>query len=110
MSEVSKPKARKIQGERIALNLESSRRVNQWLATLKEKYPGLRMRRSDLVDWLVSHRPAALSEEEISHVGERFYDQMQLAQWMVRQLKEAKASGKEVSLDELVKGVQKGGL
>ena len=102
MNEVTKPKRKPVNVDRIAIGAEPSARLDQWFSQLDGKYKGIKMKRNELVEWLILNRAASLNDDEIRRIGDKFYDQMDLAQWIVRQLKDAKATGKSLSIDDIM--------
>lgn len=107
MNEIVKPKRKPSNVERIALGPEAVARLDRWLEQLTAKYHGLKVKRSELAEWIVLNHAASLDDGEIRQLGDKFYDQVHLAQWILRQLKEAKAAGKEKSIAEIMGIVDK---
>jgi len=102
MNDVTKPKRKRPQVDRIAIGVDAQARLDHWLEQLSARYPGIKMKRGDLAEWIVLNRAATLGADEIREIGGRFYDQVHLARWLLRQLKEAKAAGKQTSIAEII--------
>jgi hypothetical protein len=52
---------------------------------------------------LVLSHSASLSEREIEQLEREHFDEVRFAAWALKQIKEAKAQGKDLSLSEIVK-------
>ncbi len=103
MNEITKEKKKVSKIDRVALSSNAIDRMDKWLAALSEHYQGIKLRRNDLTSWLILNHRSELSVDEIKGIGAEFYDETQFAQWIVRRLKEAKATGKSISIQELMR-------
>ena len=103
MTEIVKLKRKTSNVERIGLEREVVAKLDQWLVQLTTKFHGLKMKRRDLAEWILLNHAPYLSDEETDRIGEKFYDQVHLAKWILAQAKQAKASGKSVSLDQILR-------
>lgn len=103
MEALTKPKAKGPLLSRIVLSDESERQVQGWISQLKESCPGIRVKKQDLVNWLISERDSQLSAVDTKSIKERFFGEIELAQWALLQLKAAKARNEKVTLAELIR-------
>jgi hypothetical protein len=103
MEALTKPKVKGPSLTRIILNEESERHLQSWVSQLKESCPGIRVKKQDLVNWLISERDAQLSATDMKAIKERFFGEIELAQWALLQLKAAKARNEKVTLAELIR-------
>lgn len=90
--------------ERVSLDEESALRVDQWVDQVLRQVPGIKIGRSELVRWLILSHEDVLRTEELLEIKSRFFDEMEFALWMVRQLKESRAKGEKLSLNDLLAG------
>jgi len=98
----AKPKKRYQNPERANLNKESLFKVNGWLEQLKPKLRGSKISRSDLINWLVTQKPEALTDREVSELITNYFDPVKALEWAVSEIKSAKSRGEEVDLSTFV--------
>lgn len=89
---------------RIILSEENGRHLQEWIVQLRESCPGIRIKKQDLVNWLVGERGPRLSSADLKSLRERFFNEIELAQWALGQLKAAKARNEKLSLADLLRG------
>lgn len=89
--------------DRVTLTPEALSRLANWVNDLEAHMKGSRVTKSDLANFLVLSHPVHLSEREIEQLKGQHFDEVRFAEWAVRQLKTAKAEGKNLSLSELMK-------
>lgn len=94
--------------ERVSLDEASAAKLDLWLEQVLQKVPGIKIGRSELVRWLVNSHSESLSDDELLQVKSSYFDEMEFALWMVRQLKESRARGERLSISELIEGAQVG--
>ena len=99
----TKPKAKTAPINRVILSEETANVLDAWAGQMETFCPGIRLKRQDLVAWLVSQKDKELSPSEQKSIKERFYDDIELATWALEQLKAAKARNEKVSLVDLIK-------
>lgn len=91
--------------ERVSLDETSASKLDSLLDQVVQQVPGIKIGRSEIVRWLVNRHPDRLTAEELQQIKESYFDEMEFALWMVRQLKESRARGEKVSLNDLLGGV-----
>jgi hypothetical protein len=91
--------------ERVSLDETSAAKIDVFLDQVVQQVPGIKIGRSEIVRWLVNRHPETLATEELQQIKEAYFDEMEFALWMVRQLKESRARGERVSLSDLIGGV-----
>jgi hypothetical protein len=99
-----KPKAKSVAVSRIVLSEEASKYLCTWMSQLRTTCPGIRLKKHDLLSWLVSQKGNKLSSSDLKIIKERFHDEIELAEWVLKQLKAAKARNEKLSLAELLGG------
>lgn len=98
-----KPRSNKRHLDRISLKTEALARIERWITQVEQRYKAIRISRNELVNFLLLHRAAELSDEEGRLIGELHYDEVKFATWALKALKEAHARGEKVSLDDLIR-------
>jgi len=89
--------------DRVTLTPEALSRLAHWVSDLEAHLKGSRVTKSDLANFLVLSHPGHLSEREIEQLKSQHFDEVRFAEWAVRQLKAAKAEGKDLSLADIMK-------
>ncbi len=84
--------------DRIKIGPEALSRLNQFSEQASECLRGVRLTRSDLVNFLILNRAENLSTEELKSLEEKYFDEVKFAQWAVEELKAAKIRGESISL------------
>lgn len=103
METPTKPKAKVSSLSRAILNEENVSHLESWIRQLEESCPGIRIKKQDLVNWLVSEKGSRLSSADIKAIRERFFDEIELAQWALGQLKSAKERNEKLTLSDLIR-------
>ena len=108
MESLPKKRTKANANHRVVLSEESTRYLDRWLEQLRESSPGIRVKKQDLVNWLITQKGEALSSSDLKSVRDEFYDEIKLAEWALAQLKTAKAKNEKVALVDLLKGGKNG--
>ena len=95
-------KKRAVAVDRITLRPDSLNRLDGWLASLQVKFRGIRVSRSDLVNWLIGARAPELSGAELRALQREYFDEVQFTAWALRELKDARARGEKLSLKDIM--------
>lgn len=103
MEAPTKPKAKVSSLSRVILNEENVKHLQGWIGQLQESCPGIRVKKQDLVNWILSERGPSLSSTELKSIRERFFDEIELAQWALGQLKAAKERNEKLTLADLIR-------
>jgi len=93
--------------ERVTLGREAVERIDHWLQVAKQAVPGMRLIRPDLVTHLILSHSPELSAQEIKGLRKRYFDEVEYAAWIVREMKRAREQGETVSLHEMLRRVHK---
>jgi hypothetical protein len=97
-----KPKAKSIAVSRIVLNEGNAKHLQEWVGQLREACPGIRVKKQDVVNWLISEKGSRLTPGDLKALKDRFFDDVALAEWALRQLRAAKARSEPLTLADLV--------
>lgn len=98
-----KPKSKVSSFSKIILNEENGKHLEGWIEQLRGSCPGIRIKKQDLVSWLIQVKGARLSQADLKTVRERFFDEVELAQWALDQLRAAKQRNEKLTLAGLLK-------
>lgn len=90
--------------ERVALSPKSVERLQGWLTQIGETLRGVRISKTELVNWVIEGQAANLSGPEMTRIEAEFFDELRFAEWAVRELKRARARGEKVTLQALMQG------
>ncbi len=93
---------RQVHPDRITLNPEALNRVNEWLKSINTSTPGVSLGRADLVNFVISSHAPQLSKQELKELESLHRDDVKLMAWALRTLKEARANGKSLSIEEIL--------
>jgi len=102
MENEQKPRPRMKHPDRVSLTPESLARLSSWILEAEGHLKGSRLTKSDLVNFLIKSHSASLSERELEQLEREHFDEVRFAAWALRQIKEARAQGKELSLADVV--------
>lgn len=79
----SAPKARK------TLSSKTVDRLEEWIVQLERIYPGLRLHKSDLIDWIILRKRSTLSSTDLKSFQNHFSQQIEFAEWALQDRKSA---------------------
>ncbi len=102
MENSTSPKARVRHPDRVSLSPESLNRLSILILEAEGHLKGSRLTKSDLVNFLIKSHSASLSERELEELERDHFDEVRFAAWALRQIKEARAQGKDLSLADVV--------
>jgi hypothetical protein len=102
MENSTPPKPRVKHPDRVSLTPEALTRLSSWIREAESRLKGSRLTKSDLVNFLVMSHSASLSEKELEQLERDHFDDVRFAAWALRQIKEARAQGKDLSLADVV--------
>jgi hypothetical protein len=88
---------------RIALDNESVQKVDQWVEQVNREAKGVRIKRNELVDWLIKSLPDTLKSRQIKRISNQFYDAVVDMESALKKAKEARARGEPIPSIELPK-------
>lgn len=108
MQEERKEKKRQTYPDRATLTPESLTRLDGWLKEMRDHYKGIRISRTQLVNWLITHRPPELSRDEKADLQRAFHDDELLAAWVLRDLRGRRARGETVTYFDVLSEATKG--
>jgi hypothetical protein len=91
------------QADRIAMSSLSAERLKTWIEQVQGQVAGIRVTKTDLVNWLIENHDAELSGQEVRALEISFFDEIKFAEWALRELKARRAQGESVSIQTLMK-------
>lgn len=100
----NRPKKRQVHYDRVTLNKSSIERLNSWTEQAKNQVEGIKLTRTDLVNWLIDSHKEVLSSAELGVLEQNYFDQAALGVWAIKKLKEALARGEQVRLIDILNG------
>ncbi len=103
METPSKSKAKVSSLCRIILDEANGRNLQGWIEQLRGSCPGIRIKKQDLVSWSIHEKGERLSQSDLKAIRERFFDEVELAQWALEQLRAAKQRNEKLTLADVIK-------
>ena len=88
---------------RVVLSDSTAQKLDAWAEQMEMLCPGIRLKRQQLIEWLVNEKGPQLGTSDQRSVKDQFYDDVELAAWALEQLKAAKAKNEKLSLSDLLK-------
>ena len=86
--------------ERIVVNDENLKKIDAWIGTVTQKKNGLKLKRKDVVNWLIAITPDNLPANLEKKLIELFYDEEMLLKEALKAIQKAKKNGQSLSLKE----------
>lgn len=110
MDEEKQVKRRQTYSDRITLKPESLCRIDGWLEQLENQFKGIKISRTQLINWLVMERKVEFSRDEQANLQRAFFDDEMLGLWVIRELKERRGRGEQTSYLAVLAEATKGHL
>ena len=88
--------------DRIRINGEAVKRLNSWGEQMQNRLRGVKLSRSDLVDFLILSHPDALSATEMRDLHTQHFDEIKLVQWALTEMVAAKSRGEDISFEDIM--------
>ncbi|MBI4403619.1 MAG: hypothetical protein HY537_05635 [Deltaproteobacteria bacterium] len=103
--EASETVAKKKQTNHFRVNLKKEvfDRISHWAEQIKGQRNGVKIRPSDLVEYILESHSAELTPAEIEQYKERYTNEIDLAKWLVKELSAAQKRGQKLSIAELIR-------
>lgn len=87
---------------RITVSNECYDKLQQWEAQANDHYKGLNIKPSELVEWCILSHTDKLTDDELSELQSKYFDDVALVAWALRELKRARAAGENKTIEELL--------
>jgi hypothetical protein len=91
--------------ERVTLDPVAITRLDECVNQVQLQLKGVRLTRSDLVNFLVLQHPEGLSSAEIQILKTTHFDEAEFAEWALKEFRRAKERGENPSLADILKPV-----
>lgn len=103
-----KPKRkRQINPDRIVLESPSIGFVKAVATQIEASFGGIiKLTHKEIANFILQSRTELLTNSELAAVKDKYFDNVQAAQWALRKLKTAKESGEELSLADVLSQLQ----
>lgn len=88
--------------DRIKISPEALTKLGKWNDEISRRLRGVKLTRSDLVNFLILNHEEQLSSRELGALEKEFFDEVKFAQWAVEELKSARSKGEQVTLAEII--------
>jgi len=100
----TKPNQKKTEVIKVSLTSESAERINQWTKQIIGDQRGVNIKPSEVVNWFLSKQSESLTPSEIDQYREKNIDQVEVAQWALKEIKAALRRGEKINLKDLISG------
>ena len=91
------------QRNRINLLNETNERLDRWVEQINANLKGVLVKRSDLVNWLVTSHKEDLNSKELKLITKKYFSENAFTIWALKTAKEAQSRGAPTALSELMK-------
>ena len=98
-----KPKEKKKLPERMPIEQEVSLLLQKHIDFMEEKYPGVKIKKFQLLNWLIANHCQSLTASMESGLYSSFYDEERVLMEALKEVKRLKKEGKNINLDEVLK-------
>jgi len=95
---------KKTQVIKVSLTSESAERINQWTKQIIGDQRGVNIKPSEIVNWILTQHNDSLTASEIDQYRDKNIDQVEVAQWALKEIKAALRRGEKLNLRDLVLG------
>jgi hypothetical protein len=100
----TKPNLKKSLIMKVTLSSESLEKINEWTQQIIGDQRGVNIKPSEVVNWLISQHHSSFTPSEIDQYREKNIDQVEVAQWALKEIKAALRRGEKINLRDLVLG------
>jgi hypothetical protein len=100
--EMNQSKRKPRHPDRVTLSPENLEKIAGWLNQICSANLGARLTRNDVVNWIISSQPVELSQQDVKHIGEKFFDEMYLLRQAIKEMKVRRQRGDAVNLADLI--------
>lgn len=104
MNEEIKPRKYKRHLDRVTLRGQSRDRLNDLTEQIKRQIPGIKLCREDVLEDIIMAQPLDVATDQMDRIREKYFDEVQFAQWAAQEIKEAHSRGEKLSLTDIVSG------
>ena len=100
---IKKPTDKKKAPERFLIDQEASDILQKHIDFMEEKYSGVKIKKFQLLNWLVLNYCQSLTSAMESGIYDEFYDEERVLMEALKEVKRLKKEGKNINLDEVLK-------
>lgn len=105
--EQKQKRKRQINPDRIVLESASVEFVKAVAAQIEESFGGIiKLTHKEIANFILQERTELLTGSELNAIKDKYFDDVQAAQWALQKLKAAKESGEELSLADVLSQLQ----
>jgi hypothetical protein len=91
-----------VRRDRITLDPVNITRLQEWHQQLAAEVKGLKLKKAELVNFILETHAATLSPNEISELKKQFFDEVAFTSWALEELKRARTNGESLSLGDIL--------
>jgi hypothetical protein len=105
MEDAAKKLKKQPRRDRVTLDPVAITRLDSWLNNLRDELKGVKIGRSDLINFLISEHTSSLTIHEIRRLKDTHFDEETFAEWALKEFRKAKERGENLSLADILKPV-----
>jgi len=88
--------------ERVGIEPENMTRLQAWLKQATTQRSGIELSIKKLVNWAILQIPDVLESAQLKDLSDRFYDEIKFLETALLQIKQAKARGETLTLQDML--------
>ena len=100
--EKKEPRKRERHPDRVYLSGEALETLSAWVKQAQEALPGVKVTKSDLVNWRLRGDSRSLSEKSLREIESRFFNPVKFAKWAAQEVVNAHARGELKTLRDIL--------
>lgn len=101
------PKQRPPSPDRIVLEVDTLVVIKNIADQLQETFNGIvKLSNKEIANFILQSRAGLLGKAELKAIRDKYFDDVRAAQWALQRLKDAKDSGQQLSLAEILNQIQ----
>lgn len=105
--EKQEPRKRERHPDRVYLSGQALETLSAWVNQVHEALPGVKITKSDLVNWRLQGESKALSEKSLREIESRFFNPVKFAKWAAQEVANAHARGELKTLRDILESRSK---
>lgn len=88
--------------QRMHISKDNIDKLDKWHLQVMNALPSAKLKKSDLLNWLLEQLSIDLSSTQLSEIGKRFFDPLLALKVTAKKVREAKDSGQYVNFQDLI--------
>ncbi len=107
LTEKKEPRKREKHPDRVYLSGLALETLSAWVSQVHEALPGVKVTKTDLVNWRLRSESKNLSEKNLREIESLFFNPVKFAKWAAREVETAHARGELKTLRDILESRSK---